>query len=106
MRLVVRGKNVELTSPIREYAEAKLARLEALLGEEVPVEVELGEETKLRPVAEATVFTKGQTIRASESADTLRAAVDALVDNLERQVIRYREKRRVEPRRRAAHHGE
>ena len=105
MRLVVRGRNVELTPSIREYAERKLTRVAVGLPEEVPVELELVEESRWRHLAEATIFTKGPTLRASESATSLRAAIDKLAVNLERQVVRYREKRRIEPRRRSAHHG-
>jgi putative sigma-54 modulation protein len=106
MRLMVRGRNVELTPSIRDYAESKLARVAGRLPAEVPVELELVEEARSRHVAEATIFTKGPTLRASESATSLRVAIDKLAANLERQVVRYREKRGIEPRRRTAHHGE
>ena len=44
-------------------------------------------------VAEATIWTKGPTLRARESASSYEASIDQLVDKLERQVKRYREKR-------------
>ena len=50
-------------------------------------------------VAEAVVYTKGPNIVARESATTYEAAVDQLVDKLERQIERYRDKRVLEPRR-------
>lgn len=101
MRLQVRGRNVEVTGPIRDYAESKLARLAKQLAPETAVEIELGAETKHghEHTADGTVFAKGSTLRASESAADLRASIDLLVENLERQVGRYREKRREEPRR-------
>jgi putative sigma-54 modulation protein len=106
VRLQVKGRNIELTPSIRAYVESKFARLDRQLGEETPVEVELGTETKHSlHTAEAIVFTKGPTIRASESTSDQYAAIDRLVDNLERQIVRYREKRRLERRRRTAHHG-
>jgi putative sigma-54 modulation protein len=105
MRLVVRARNVELAPVIRDYVEQKLSRLSKRMANEVSVEVELSEETRARHIAEATVFTKGPTIRARESAASLRGAIDLLVENLERQVGRYQDKRRTEPRRRASHHG-
>ena len=101
MRLQVKGKNVEVTPSIREYAEAKLAKLDKQLAADTQVEVELSEEKNpsipAHHVAEATIFTKGPTLRAHESARDIRASIDQLVDNLERQVKRYREKRRHEP---------
>jgi putative sigma-54 modulation protein len=97
---------MEVSPAIREYAESKLARLEKQLAPETTIEVELAEETKHAVrTAEATVFTKGPTLRATESTSDLKTAIDRLVENLERQVVRYREKRRNEPRRRTAHHG-
>ena len=51
------------------------------------------------------MFAKGQTLRATESTSDMRASIDRLVDNLERQVVGYREKRRLERRRRTEHHG-
>lgn len=104
MRLVVRGRNVEVMPSIRDYAESKLARLADRLPADVMIELELSEETRARHIAEATVFVKGSTIRARESATNLRGSIDKLIGNLERQVTRYQEKRRTEPRRRTAHH--
>jgi ribosomal subunit interface protein len=106
MRLQVKGRNVEVTSSIREYTESKLAKLDKQLAAETPVEIELAVETKhAQHTAEGIVFTKGPTLRATESATDLRASIDLLAQNLERQVTRYREKRREEPRRRTEHHG-
>jgi len=56
-------------------------------------------------VAEATVWTKGPTLRARESSSDMKASIDQLVGKLERQVKRYREKRRVAPRRHARDGG-
>jgi len=101
MVLAVRGRHVELTAAMREHAESKLARLAEHLPADVAVEVELSEETRARHIAEGTVLVKGTTLRARESGPDLIAAIDKLAANLERQVIRYRQKRRDEPRRRA-----
>src|SRR5207248_11154328 len=98
MRLQVKGKNVEVTPSIREYAERKLAKLGKQLAEQTQVEVELSEQRNpsiaASQVAEATVFTKGPTLRAREASPDMKASIDQLVDKLERQVTRYREKRR------------
>jgi putative sigma-54 modulation protein len=109
MRLQVKGKNVDVTPSIREYAERKLAKLGKQLAEQTQVEVELSEQRNpsiaASQVAEATVFTKGPTLRAREASPDMKASIDQLVDKLERQVKRYRERRTVEPRRHAEHHG-
>ena len=44
-------------------------------------------------IAEATVWTKGSTLRARESSNAFETSIDQLSDKLERQVKRYREKR-------------
>lgn len=111
MRLQVKGKNVEVTPSLREYAERKLGKLGKQLSEQTQVEVELSEQRNpsisASHVAEATIFTKGPTLRAREASPDMKASIDQLVEKLERQVKRYRERRVVEPRRHAEHnHGD
>ena len=97
MRLQVKGKNIEVSDSIRSYAEEKLARLERQLADPTKVELELALERNPsiadNHVAEATIWTKGPTLRARETSHDMRASIDQLVDKLERQVTRYREKR-------------
>ena len=97
MRLQVKGKNVEVSEAIRTYAEEKLGRLERQLADPTQVELELAVEKNPsiadNQVAEATVWTKGPVLRAKEASSDMRASIDLLVDKLERQVSRYREKR-------------
>jgi putative sigma-54 modulation protein len=98
MRLQVKGKNLEVPPAIREYAEAKLAKLDRHLHETAQVELELSMERNPsianNAVAEATVWTKGPVVRARESSSDMKASIDMLVGKLERQVKRAREKRR------------
>jgi len=98
MRLQVKGKNVEVSDAIRTYAEEKLGRLERQLADPTRVELELAVEKNPsiadNHVAEATIWTKGPVLRAKESSTDMRASIDLLADKLERQVTRYREKRR------------
>jgi putative sigma-54 modulation protein len=98
MRLQVKGKNVEVSDQIRAYAEEKLAKLERHLNGPTRVEVELAVEKNpsiaANNVAEATIWTKGPVLRARESSADMKASIDQLADKLERQVTRYREKRR------------
>jgi putative sigma-54 modulation protein len=110
MRLQVKGKNVEVTPAIRDYTERKLAKLAKQLADQTQVEVELSEQRNpsiaASHVAEATIFTKGPTLRAREASPDMKASIDQLADKLERQVKRYRERRIVEPRRHADRNGE
>ena len=106
MRLHVKGKNVEVSDAIHEYAEKKLGKLSPQLAEPTRVELELAVERNPsiadNHVAEATIWTKGPVLRAREASSDMKASIDLLVDKLERQVKRYRQKRRHEHER---HHG-
>lgn len=109
MRLHVKGRNFEISDQIRAYAEEKLGKLDRLVSDPTRVELELAVEKNPsiadNHVAEATVWTKGPVLRARETSSDMKASIDQLVAKLERQVKRYREKRRVAPRRHARDGG-
>ena len=110
MRLQVKGRNVEVTDQIRTYAEEKLGRLERQLADATQVELELAVEHNPSiaddHVAEATIWTKGPTLRARERSTAFESSIDQIVEKLDRQVQRYRAKRsRRESGRRASANG-
>src|SRR5262249_30080197 len=98
MRLSVKGKNLEVSDSIRRYAEEKLGKLNPQLHELTQVELELCVEKNPsiaeNQVAEATVWTKGPTLRAREASTDMKVSIDQLTDKLMRQVEHYRAKRR------------
>ena len=98
MRLHVKGKNVEVSESIRLYAEEKLRKLDRQLHELTEVELELSVEKNpsipANQVAEATVRTKGPTLRVTEASSDMKASIDQLTEKLLRQVTEYRGKRR------------
>jgi putative sigma-54 modulation protein len=109
VRLQVKGKNVEVSDSLYRYAEETLGKLERHLNDATRLELELAVEKNpsisASQVAEATIWTKGPILRARESSEDMRASIDLLVEKLERQVKRYREKRqRRQIARTAAHH--
>ncbi|HUG64108.1 MAG TPA: ribosome-associated translation inhibitor RaiA [Gaiellaceae bacterium] len=105
MQLQLKAVNGSLSDSVRAYAEKRLSKLARRLHEQTSVEVTFSREhnPSIRDdhVVEAVAYTKGQNIVARESATTYEAAVDQLVDKLERQIERYRDKRVLEPRRAA-----
>jgi putative sigma-54 modulation protein len=105
MRLQVKARHGHVSEPVKAYAEKRLAKLDRRLHDLTLVEVTLSRERNPSisddHSAEAVVHTKGPTLVAKESALTYEAAVDRLVDKLERQIERYRDKRTHEPRRNA-----
>ncbi len=110
MRLQVKGRNLEVSEQLREYAEEKMGKLDRFVSDPTRVELELLVESNPsiadNQIAEATVWTKGPVLRAREATADMKASIDQLVDKLERQVKRYREKRRVAPRRHARNGGD
>jgi putative sigma-54 modulation protein len=108
VRLQVKGRNVEVTDSIKSYALEKLGKLEKHLNDasrlELELQVERNPSISANQVAEATIWTKGPVLRARESSTDMRASIDLLVDKLERQARRYRDKRRRGPGRGANDH--
>ena len=105
MQLQVKAHRASVPDSVHAYAEKRLAKLARRLYEGTVVEVTFSREhnPSIRDdhVAEAVVYMKGSNLVAREAAQTYEAAVDRLVDKLERQIERYRDKRVLEPRRAA-----
>jgi putative sigma-54 modulation protein len=103
MRLQVKAHRGHVSEKVREYAEKRLGKLERRLYADTLIEVTMSRQNnpsiRNDHMAEAVVHTKGPNIVAHESAETYEAAIDRLVDKLERQIERYRDKRTHEPRR-------
>lgn len=101
MRLQVKGKNVEVSDSMRTYAQEKLGKLDKHLNDAARLELELAVEKNPsiaeNQIAEGTIWTKGPVLRARESSPDMRASIDMLVEKLERQARRYRDKRRARP---------
>jgi putative sigma-54 modulation protein len=101
VRLQVKGKNVDVTDSLKDYALQKLGKLDKHLNDAARLELELHVERNpsisQNQVAEATIWTKGPVLRARESSTDMKASIDLLVDKLERQARRYRDKRRRGP---------
>jgi putative sigma-54 modulation protein len=97
MKLEVTGRNLDVSPPIVEYAERKLSRLDKFLNDSTPVELELAVERNPSiaesQVAEATIWTNGPVLRARETSTDMYASIDLMVDKLERQVKKYKDRR-------------
>jgi putative sigma-54 modulation protein len=91
MQLSVKGRNLEVTDALRQYAEEKLGRLTKYLEQIVSVSVVLSVE-KHRHLAEVTLRVRELTIRAEESTADLYSSIDLVAEKLERQILRYKER--------------
>jgi putative sigma-54 modulation protein len=98
LRTIVKGKNVDVSEPVREYAERKMRRLERLLDERTDAVIELSNEqhhsTADSQIAEVTLTVDGQTIRSHAAGPTYQASLDIVIDRIERQAVDAREKPR------------
>lgn len=93
MQLNITGHHLDVTDSLHEYVTSKIGRLERHIDVVTNAHVVLAVE-KQRQKAEATVQVAGNSLFAQAEHDDLYAAIDALIDKLDRQVIRHAEKRR------------
>ncbi len=91
MQITVTGHQIELTEPLRSYAEEKVRRIQRHFDHVTNTNVVLSVE-KLRHRAEATIHAKGAALHAAGEGTDMYAAIDALVDKLDRQVLKHKEK--------------
>ncbi len=91
MQLNVSGHHIEVTDALRGYVESKIEKIERHFDLVSDVNCVLTVE-KLRHKAEATAKVNGGTIYCDHTEEDMYAAIDGLVDKLERRVRKYKEK--------------
>lgn len=96
MKIIVKGKNLDMTPALREYAEEKVGKVEKYFDRIIKTEIEMSVERNPKisnnQVVEVTVFTNGPVIRAKESATDMYQAIDLVSSKLERQARRAKKK--------------
>lgn len=92
MQLSLTGHHVDVTDSLRNYVQSKLSKLERHFDNVTGVHCILSVE-KLEHKAEATVNLSGGSVFADSTEENMYAAIDGLIDKLDRQVIRHKEKR-------------
>ncbi|MDP6198210.1 MAG: ribosome-associated translation inhibitor RaiA [Porticoccaceae bacterium] len=93
MQMTISGHHLDLTDPIRNYVTTKLSKLERHYEQITSTAVILTVD-KLVQKAEATVHVTGADLFAIAEHEDMYAAIDALTDKLDRQIIKYKEKHR------------
>lgn len=88
----IRGENVEVTPAIRDHVENKVSKLERYFteGANATAHVNLKVYNDKQTKVEATIPMKNLTLRAEERHDDMYAAVDLIVNKLERQIRKYK----------------
>ncbi len=91
MQINLTGHHVDLTDSLRDYVHDKFEKLERHFDHLTSIHVVLGVE-KLRHKAEATIHMNGNSVFADATQEDMYAAIDLLLDKLDRQVLKYKEK--------------
>lgn len=99
MKLVIQGKNIEITDAIRSHVQQKLVKATAhfqTLINEVDVNLSIENNPRIAPKqsAEVTLYLNNAVVRAEESSENLYASIDLVADKVSRQLRKYKEKRR------------
>lgn len=93
MQINVSGHHVEVTPALREYVLNKFDRLQRHFDQITNTDVTLVVE-KLMQKAEATIHVSGADLFAASESEDMYSAIDTLVDRLDRQLIKHKEKHR------------
>jgi len=91
MQLNLTGHHIEITDSLRQYVTEKLERIERHFDKVTNTHVILTVEN-VRHKAEATIHMSGNDVFAENTQDNMYAAIDGLIDKLDRQVKKYKEK--------------
>jgi putative sigma-54 modulation protein len=97
MKLVIQGKNIEITDAIREYVSQKIEKAVnhfQTLTTEVDVHLSVARNPRIpKQIAEVTIYANGTVVRAEEGSENLYASIDLVADKIARQLRKYKEKR-------------
>ena len=91
MQINITGHHVDITEALRNYTSEKMAKLERHFDHVTNVHVILTVEKQAQK-AEATVHVSGADLFAQHQTEDMYASIDGLVDKLDRQVIKHKEK--------------
>ncbi len=91
MKIIISGKNLEVTSGLRNAIESKIGKLERYFTEDTEVFVTLSVE-KERQKIEVTIPVKGNIIRSEQTSNDMYVSIDLVEEIIERQLRKYKTK--------------
>lgn len=91
MNFRISGKNIEVTEALRNRVETKIGKLNKFFNTDTESQVTLSVE-KNRQIVEVTIYYKGFYFRAEQFNDDMYAAIDKVVDVLEKQIVKNKTK--------------
>ena len=104
-QIIIKTHHVDITSSIKDYVDKKLSKLEHFFDKIEEIQVDLDVETfpneEDRQIVSATVLVPGSALIAKASSKDLYASVDGMVDKLQRQLKKYKDKLRLKNRKQA-----
>ena len=92
MQLNITGHHIDLTDSLKDYVSTKLQKLERHIDSISNVQVTLSV-LKQRQIAEATLHISGADIHGTAEHEDMYASIDMLVDKLDRQILKHKEKK-------------
>ena len=96
MKLLIHGRNLEITPALRDYTQTKLERATSHFADavrEADVHLSVARNPRVpQQTAEVTVFANGTVIRAQERSENLYASIDLAAGKLARQLRRWKER--------------
>lgn len=104
MQINISGHHVKVTTSLKDYVEKKFERLTRHFDHVLNIHVILTVEKQAQK-AEASLQVSGNKIYADASNEGMYAAVDSLVDKLDRQIVKYKEKLKDHHQRDVEHHA-
>lgn len=103
MQLSLTGQHLDLTDSLKSYVDTKFKRLSRHFDHVLDTHVILSVE-KLSQKAEATIHVSGKNLFAVATHEDMYAAIDALTDKLDRQILKHKEKTKSHHRSEVIHH--
>ncbi len=99
MNVLIEGKNIELTSALKDYVNDKFSRLrkhyEHLIKEhDIRVKLSVAKNPRISTnnITEVTIFMDGKIIRSEQASEDMYASIDLVTDKLERQLHKYKDR--------------
>lgn len=104
MKIIIQGKNIEVTDAIRDYVTQKIEKAVTHfhhLFNDVNIDLSVEKNPRISPskqVAEVTIYVNGSVVRAQEGSDNLYVSIDLVADKISRQLRKYKERRQASTR--------
>lgn len=96
MQIIVKGRNIEITQSLQDYATKRAGRLSRYMPEADEVRIELAREntrsSEQRHIAQITIQSSKTILRAEEHTNDMYAAIDNVIEKINRRIARYRGK--------------